>query len=204
MIDRVRGARDRSSGGGGGGGEEFERLKRELQDEVIESLDFDQVSNTPREELAERLRGTLTERIEASKQLPLNRMERERLVEEILDNILGLGPIEPLLRDPEVTDIMINGAKTIFVERKGRIVRTNVEFTDDQHLMKIIERIVSAVGRRIDEQHPMCDARMVDGSRFNAIVPPLALDGPCVSIRRFGADLRGSPLAPLRPRALEQ
>jgi pilus assembly protein CpaF len=184
LIDRVRGARDRSSGGGGG--EEFERLKRELQDEVIESLDFDQVSNTPREELAERLRGTLTERIEASKQLPLNRMERERLVEEILDNILGLGPIEPLLRDPEVSDIMINGAKTIFVERKGRIVRTNVEFTDDQHLMKIIERIVSAVGRRIDEQHPMCDARMVDGSRFNAIVPPLALDGPCVSIRRFG------------------
>jgi len=183
LIDRVRGARDRSSGAGG---EEFERLKRDLQDEVIESLDFDQVSNTPREELAERLRGTLTERIEASKQLPLNRMERERLVEEILDNILGLGPIEPLLRDPEVTDIMINGAKTIFVERKGRIVRTNVEFTDDQHLMKIIERIVAAVGRRIDEQHPMCDARMVDGSRFNAIVPPLALDGPCVSIRRFG------------------
>ena len=184
LIDRVRGARERK--GGSGGGEDFDRLKRELQDEVIESLDFDQVSNTPRDELAQRLRGTLTERIEASKQLPLNRMERERLVEEILDNILGLGPIEPLLRDPDVTDIMINGAKTIFVERKGRIVRTNIEFTDDGHLMKVIERIVAAVGRRIDEQHPMCDARMIDGSRFNAIVPPLALDGPCVSIRRFG------------------
>jgi pilus assembly protein CpaF len=113
-------------------------------------------------------------------------MERERLVEEILDDILGLGPLEPLLRDPEVSDIMINGPKTVFVERKGRIVKTNVVFNSNKHLMQVIERIVAAVGRRVDEQSPMCDARMIDGSRFNAIVPPLALDGPCVSIRRFG------------------
>ncbi len=196
LIDRVRGAQGRlrsggdgGGGGGGGGGPtsglEFEQVKKDLHNELIESLDFEQVGNTPRDELAQRLRATLTERVEA-RQLPLNRMERERLVEEILDNILGLGPLEPLLRDPEVSDIMINGSKVVFVERKGRIVKTNVVFNDDKHLMQIIERIVAAVGRRVDEQNPMVDARMQDGSRFNAIIPPLALDGPCVSIRRFG------------------
>ena len=193
LIDRVRGAQGRLRGGGDGGGTgggaesglEFEQVKKDLHNELIESLDFEQVGNTPRDELAQRLRATLTERVEA-RQLPLNRMERERLVEEILDNILGLGPLEPLLRDPEVSDIMINGSKVVFVERKGRIVKTNVVFNDDKHLMQIIERIVAAVGRRVDEQNPMVDARMQDGSRFNAIIPPLALDGPCVSIRRFG------------------
>jgi len=201
LIDRVRGAQGRlrgggdgggghggghgGGGGGGHGGLEFEQVKKDLHNELIESLDFEQVGNTPRDELAQRLRATLTERVEA-RQLPLNRMERERLVEEILDNILGLGPLEPLLRDPEVSDIMINGSKVVFVERKGRIVKTNVVFNDDKHLMQIIERIVAAVGRRVDEQNPMVDARMQDGSRFNAIIPPLALDGPCVSIRRFG------------------
>jgi pilus assembly protein CpaF len=203
LIDRVRGAQGRVGGTGptapggpagrpglpGGLGlpqaGDFAQIKRDLHNELIESLDFEQVGNTPREELQARLRQTLTERVEA-RQLPLNRMERERLVEEILDNILGLGPLEPLLRDPEVSDIMINGPKTVFVERKGRLVKTNVHFNDDKHLLQIIERIVAAVGRRVDEQNPMVDARMVDGSRFNAIIPPLALDGPCVSIRRFG------------------
>ncbi len=189
LIDRARGAQKGGRGRGGGfpGAQpgDFERVKKDLHSELIESLDFDQVGNTPREELAQRLRATLTERVEA-RQLPLNRMERERLVEEILDDILGLGPLEPLLRDPEVSDIMINGPKTVFVERKGRVVKTNVIFENDKHLMQVIERIVAAVGRRVDEQNPMCDARMIDGSRFNAIIPPLALDGPCVSIRRFG------------------
>jgi len=199
LIDRVRGAQGRLGGplrtgggtapagapGAGPAGGDFVQIKRDLHNELIESLDFEQVGNTPREELAARLRQTLTERVEA-RQLPLNRMERERLVEEILDNILGLGPLEPLLRDPEVSDIMINGPKTVFVERKGRLVKTNVVFNDDKHLLQIIERIVAAVGRRVDDQNPMVDARMVDGSRFNAIIPPLALDGPCVSIRRFG------------------
>jgi pilus assembly protein CpaF len=190
LIDRVRGAQTRFRPDGPGGGaptdtKEFERIKRELHNELIESLDFEQVGNTAREELSERLRVTLTERVE-TRQLPLNRMERERLVEEILDNILGLGPLEPLLRDPEVSDIMINGPRVVFVERKGKLVKTNVTFRDDKHLLQIIDRIVAAVGRRVDETTPMVDARMQDGSRFNAIIPPLALDGPCVSIRRFG------------------
>lgn len=189
LIDRVRGAQSKFRGGGGGGGfadtEDFEIIKKELHAEVIESLDFDQVNTTDRDELASSLRKTLVERVEA-RQLPLNRMERERLVEEILDNILGLGPLEPLLRDPEVSDIMVNGPKVVFVERKGKLVKTNVTFTDNKHLMQIVERIVAAVGRRVDETTPMVDARMADGSRFNAIVPPLALDGAAVSIRRFG------------------
>jgi pilus assembly protein CpaF len=194
LIDRVRGSQSRIAKGGPGGAAasrsaasaaEFERIKADLHNELIESLDFEQVGNTPREELSARLRTTLTERVEA-RNLPLNRLERERLVEEILDNILGLGPLEPLLRDPEVSDIMINGPYTVFVERKGKLVKTNIQFNDHDHLMQIIDRIVSAVGRRVDETTPMVDARMRDGSRFNAIIPPLALDGATVSIRRFG------------------
>src|SRR5690606_13029412 len=114
-------------GGASTDGAEFMRIREELQGELLESIDFEQVGNTSREELAPRLRQTLTERVE-TRQLPLNRMERERLVEEILDNILGLGPLEPLLRDPEVSDIMINGPYTVFVERKGKLVRTNIRF----------------------------------------------------------------------------
>lgn len=195
LIDRVRGSQGRGGvptrggdprmPGGRSGAVEFEKIKSDLHNELIESLDFEQVGNTPREELAQRLRTTLTERVEA-RNLPLNRLERERLVEEILDNILGLGPLEPLLRDPEVSDIMINGPFTVFIERKGKLVKTNVTFNDNNHLMQIIDRIVSAVGRRVDETTPMVDARMQDGSRFNAIIPPLALDGATVSIRRFG------------------
>jgi pilus assembly protein CpaF len=187
LIDRVRGAQGRFRGTTGSRADtnEFVKIKSQLQDELLESLDFEQVGNTPREELAAKLRDTLTERVE-SRNLPLNRIERERLVDDILDNILGYGPLESLLRDPEISDILINGPSTIFVERKGRIVKTNVTFTDNQHLMQIIDRIVSAVGRRVDETTPMVDARMPDGSRFNAIIPPLALDGACVSIRRFG------------------
>ena len=187
LIDRVRGAQGRfkATSGPRADSAEFVKVKNQLQDEILESLDFEKVGNTPRDELAAKLRETLTERVE-NRNLPLNRIERERLVEDILDNILGLGPLESLLRDPEITDIMINGPETIFVERKGRLVKTNVTFTDNNHLMQIIDRIVSAVGRRIDETTPMVDARMADGSRFNAIIPPLALDGACVSIRRFG------------------
>ena len=119
LIDRVRGAQGRSSGGGASP-ESLKQFKLELQREILESIDFEQVSGVAREELAQRLRVTLAERIEANKELPLNRMERERLVEEILDDILGLGPLEPLLRDPDISDIMINGPKTIFIERKGK------------------------------------------------------------------------------------
>ena len=185
LIDRVRGAQQRHRTGTATDSVEFERIKGQLHKELIESLDFEQVGRTPREELAGRLRVTLADTVE-TRQLPLNRLERERLVEEILDDILGLGPLEPLLRDPEISDILINGPDTVYVERKGRLSRVDVRFNSNAHLMQIIDRIVSAVGRRVDETTPMVDARLSDGSRFNAIIPPLALDGPAVSIRRFG------------------
>lgn len=191
LIDRVRVAQTRGQPGPAGltrgpaDSAEFDRLKKDLHNELLAQLDFEQVGKVPREELAARLRGALTDRVE-SRALPLNRVERERLVEEILDEILGLGPLEPLLRDPEISDILINGPNTVYVEKKGRLLRVDVRFKDDHHLMQVIDRIVSAVGRRIDETNPMCDARLQDGSRFNAIIPPLALDGPVVSIRRFG------------------
>lgn len=189
LIDRIRGGRGAARRGVRGASTaskvEYDEIKKSLHEEVLDSLDFDEVGNTEKEVLYERLKASLFERVEA-RNLPLTRMDRERLVQEILDNILGLGPIEPLLRDPAVSDILINGPKHIFVDRKGKLVQTEIEFEDEKHLMQIIERIVVAVGRRVDEQNPMVDARMADGSRFNAIIKPLALDGAAVSIRRFG------------------
>ncbi len=186
LIDRVRGAQQRfKAGGTSTDNAEYERIKRTLHSELLETLDFEQVTSTPREELSQRLRDTLTAEVEA-RALPLNRLERERLVEEILDDILGLGPLEPLLKDPDISDILINGYNNVFVEKRGLLQRIDVRFNDNRHLMQVIERIVSAVGRRVDESSPMVDARLADGSRFNAIIPPLALDGPMVSIRRFG------------------
>jgi pilus assembly protein CpaF len=204
LIDRVRGTQGKFPGGppgapgaapgarpgggatdGAGAGADFQRLKLELQNEIIEALDFEQVSTQSREEIAAKLRGAIQERVEA-RNLPLNRMEREKVAEEILDNLLGLGPLEQLIRDPEVNEIMVNGPNTVYIERKGKLVLTNIKFQDNSHLKQIIDRIVSAVGRRVDETTPMVDARMTDGSRFNAIIPPLAIDGCCVTIRRFG------------------
>ncbi len=186
LIDRVRGAQQRfRTGGTSTDNAEYERIKKTLHSELLETLDFEQVTSTPREELSQRLRDTLTAEVEA-RALPLNRVERERLVEEILDDILGLGPLEPLLKDPDISDILINGYNNVFIEKKGLLQRIDVRFNDNRHLMQVIERIVSAVGRRVDESSPMVDARLADGSRFNAIIPPLALDGPMVSIRRFG------------------
>jgi pilus assembly protein CpaF len=118
----------------------------------------------------------------------LNRSERDRLVSEVLDETFGLGPLEMLLKDPTVSDILINGPRNVYVERRGKMEKTNVNFRDNNHLMQIIDRIISKVGRRVDETCPMVDARMADGSRFNAIIPPLSLDGASVSIRRFGAN----------------
>jgi pilus assembly protein CpaF len=123
-----------------------------------------------------------------SEAVPLSFTERERLSREILDEIFGLGPLEPLLKDPSISDILVNGHKHVFVERAGKIEVTGLSFKDDAHLMQIIDRIVSRVGRRVDESSPMVDARLPDGSRVNAIIPPLAIDGPCLSIRRFGRD----------------
>jgi pilus assembly protein CpaF len=123
----------------------------------------------------------------AEQQIPLSSAERDRLAKEVLDEVFGLGPLEPLLQDPTISDILVNGCNSVFVERRGKLEKTKVVFKDDRHLMHIIDKIVSAVGRRLDESSPMVDARLKDGSRVNAIIPPLAIDGPCLSIRRFGS-----------------
>ena len=128
--------------------------------------------------------GALVERMVVDENLPLTLAERDRVVEEILDEVFGLGPLEPLLKDPTISDILVNGPQQVYVERAGKLVETNVRFADNRHLMHIIEKIVSSVGRRIDESTPLVDARLADGSRVNAIIPPLAIDGPSVSIRR--------------------
>jgi pilus assembly protein CpaF len=162
----------------------YDRLCRSLQQEILESLDFAGIANRSRDDLAQRLRATLRERI-ASRGYDLNDHEKARLAEDVVDHLLGLGPLEPLLRDPDISDILVNGPDRVWVERHGRLQRTDVHFRDEPHLMQVIDRIVSATGRRIDETVPMVDARMSDGSRFNAIISPLALEGPYVSIRRF-------------------
>src|SRR5690348_18135170 len=118
----------------------------------------------------------------------LNQAERKQLVGDVLDELLGLGPLEPLLKDPTITDILVNGHDRVFVERYGVLEPSAARFKDEKHLLRIIQKIVSAVGRRIDESSPMVDARLADGSRVNAVVPPLSLDGPCLSIRRFGRE----------------
>src|SRR5690242_9533679 len=123
----------------------------------------------------------------ASLNVPLTANEKNRIEADLLDEVFGLGPLEPLLRDPSVSDILVNRADVVFAERHGLLEKTNVVFRDDRHLMQVIDRIVSRVGRRVDESSPMVDARLPDGSRVNAIIPPLALDGPCLSIRRFGS-----------------
>ena len=165
--------------------ERIARVRRKIQDEVIDRIDSSQLQERDdaalRKELAEAARGRL-ETIRES----LNKSEQDRIIAEVVDNLLGLGPLEVLVRDPAVSDILINGPDNVFVDRGGKLQKTDVRFDDNVHLMQIIERIVVAVGRRVDEQNPMVDARMKDGSRFNAIIAPLSLDGAAVSIRRFG------------------
>jgi pilus assembly protein CpaF len=188
LIDRVKNAHQ---GTDGAEAEDFARIKMDLHKELVASLDFAAVQKTSREELKTSLRHSLSETIH-TRQLPLNRAERDRMVDEILDEIMGLGPLEALLADPTISDILINGPDTVYVERDGKLERAACRFNSSEHLMQIIDRIVSQVGRRIDESNPMVDARLADGSRFNAIIPPLALDGPMVSIRRFSA----TPITP--------
>ncbi len=161
------------------------RAKRELHAELVASLDLGVIQSLPRRELEAQIRQTLT-RMVHGRALPMTREQQADAIEEILDEVLGFGPIQRLLREPGVTDIMVNGPDTIFVERGGKVELANVQFRDAKHLMHVIDRIVGSVGRRIDESSPMVDARLPDGSRFNAIIPPVALDGPMVSIRRFG------------------
>jgi pilus assembly protein CpaF len=161
--------------------------EQKIYQRILQVLDLSLLGNL--DEANARVQITeVCQQVIAEEQVPLSRAVRQRVVKRIGDEILGLGPLEPLLADPSVSDILVNGAKSVYVERSGKLVRTDVKFRSDQHLMNIIDRIVTGVGRRIDESSPMVDARLKDGSRVNAIIPPLAIDGPSISIRRFCVD----------------
>ncbi len=166
---------------------EFDELKRRIHSKLVDKLDLSRVGELEGDVLRREIR-LVVEHLCDTEDTLLNRGERERLIEEVLDETFGLGPLELLLKDATISDILINGPKCIYVERRGKLERTNVTFRDDKHLLQIIDRMVSRVGRRVDEVCPMVDARLPDGSRVNAIIPPLALDGAAVSIRRFGAN----------------
>ena len=162
-------------------------LKASLHSKVINEIDLESLNRLQDDTAREQLRHVILDILQREK-TPLTLTEREQLVTEILDEVFGLGPLEPLLADPTLSDILVNGAYSIYVERRGKLERVPVRFNDNEHLMRIIDRIVSRVGRRVDESSPMVDARLRDGSRVNVIIPPLALDGPVLSIRRFGTD----------------
>ncbi len=174
----------------------FQDMKARLHRMLINRMDLTKLGMLEPEQLHDevaRLAGSLL----AQEETPLSAIERERLIHEVRHELFGLGPLEQLLADSSISDILVNSPYNIYIERRGKLERTNIEFKDNEHLMRVIERIVSSVGRRIDESSPMVDARLKDGSRVNAIIPPLSLDGPVLSIRRFGAE-------PLRmPRLIE-
>jgi pilus assembly protein CpaF len=160
------------------------KMRNLLHDRLLKTIDLKAVDRMTEQELKPYLK-TCIEKIIADDKIVIGDENMARLVYEIQNEIMGLGPIEPLISDPTVSDILVNNYKTIFVERKGRLERTKIQFDNDAHLLNVIEKIVERVGRRIDESSPMVDARLPDGSRVNAIIPPLALDGPALSIRRF-------------------
>jgi pilus assembly protein CpaF len=166
---------------------DYQQVKADLHRKILDRLDLEKLGkasgDSARDEVLVVIRNAVNSEV-----VPLSFAERERLSREILDEIFGLGPLEPLLKDSSISDILVNRFDRVYVERAGKLERTALTFKDDSHLMQIIERIVSRVGRRVDESSPMVDARLADGSRVNAIIPPLAIDGPCLSIRRFGRD----------------
>jgi pilus assembly protein CpaF len=165
----------------------YHDLRESLHSKVINEIDLESLNRMQEDLAREQLRQVILDILQREK-TPLTMTEREQMVAEILDEVFGLGPLQPLLADPTLSDILVNGAYNVYVERRGKLERTSVRFTDNEHLMRIIDRIVSRVGRRVDESSPMVDARLHDGSRVNVIIPPLSLDGPVLSIRRFGTD----------------
>jgi pilus assembly protein CpaF len=163
----------------------YQELKSSVHRDLLNKVDLEKVA-TVRDDRTRAQALAVIQDLVANLQTPMSGRERERLALEVLDEVFGLGPLEPLLQDPSINDILVNGHKQVYVERAGILEETNIRFKDNSHLMHIIEKIVSAVGRRVDESSPMVDARLADGSRINAIIPPLAVDGPHLSIRRFG------------------
>ena len=183
------------SGDGNGNGQVgFQEMKSRLHRALINRMDLTKLGTLAPDQVHAEV-SRLAEGVLVSEAMPLSAADRERLIDEVQHELFGLGPLEPLLQDPTISDILVNSPDRIYIERRGKIEATNVNFKDDEHLMRVIERIVSSVGRRIDESSPMVDARLKDGSRVNAIIPPLSIDGPVLSIRRFGAE-------PLRINAL--
>lgn len=162
----------------------YQKLKYEMHQAVLDRVELERLSRMPQEQIRQEI-GALIGKILEEQKAPANDLERRQLAIDVYDEMFGFGPLEALLRDPGVSDILVNTARHTYVERQGRLELTDITFYDDAHLMKVIEKIVSGVGRRIDESSPMVDARLPDGSRVNAIIPPLAVDGPLVSIRRF-------------------
>lgn len=175
------------TGGGSQSSKSFEDLKRIIHGKLVDKLDLSRVTDLASDTLRREIR-LVVERLCDTENPLLNRMERERLIDEVLDETFGFGPLEMLLKDPTISDILVNGPYKVYVERRGKLEKSDVKFRDNDHLLQIIDRIVSKVGRRVDETSPMVDARLPDGSRVNAIIPPLALDGPSLSIRRFGSN----------------
>jgi pilus assembly protein CpaF len=169
------------------GNQSFQELKARLHRAIITRLDLTKLNTLAPERVRSEV-SRLVEDLLIAENAALSIIERDRLVSEVHNELFGLGPLEPLLADPTISDILVNSYSNIYIERRGKLERTAISFKDDEHLMRVIERIVSTVGRRIDEAQPMVDARLTDGSRVNAIIPPLAIDGPILSIRRFGAD----------------
>jgi pilus assembly protein CpaF len=172
---------------------QYQALKGRIHQALLNRLNLDRLARVKRAEAEPEIRGIVMSMLEEEgRQTPLSQFEREALITDVLDELFGLGPLEVLLADPSISDILVNRHNLIYVEREGRLEETQLVFRDDRHLMQIIERIVSAVGRRVDESSPMVDARLPDGSRVNAVIPPLALDGPTLSIRRFRTDKLGA------------
>jgi len=173
---------------------EHQELKFTLHRKLLDRINLEALSSMAGERARAEIRAAVARLIEEEK-TPLSLMEKDRVIEEVLDEVFGLGPLEPLLRDPTISDILVTTPRLVYVERAGKLHRTPVEFKDDTHLLRIIEKIVSRVGRRVDESSPLVDARLPDGSRVNAAIPPVAVDGPLLSIRRFGRDaLQGEDL----------
>ena len=172
---------------------QYQSLKGRIHEELLGRLNLERLARVKREDAEPEIRSLISNLLDRESQTtPLSLFERDALIVDVLHEIFGLGPLEALLADPEISDILVNRYNQVYIERNGRLEETDIVFQNDPHLLRIIERIVSMVGRRIDESSPMVDARLQDGSRVNAVIPPLALDGPCMSIRRFRTDRIGA------------